>query len=301
MSLVAAVDIGGTTIKGALVDSSFKIIAEATAPTPRADSTGRETVRVIEQLVRTLSEQGRVDAIGLGIPGTLDEKNRIVRWAGNLGWKDLAIGDLLHDQLNLPIALGHDVRAGALAEMRAGAAKDKNDAIFIAIGTGIAAGLIIDGLIRSASGYAGEIGHVDVGHSYRCVCGKSGCLEAISSALAISTAYANHSGNGAISADQVVSLANAGDLVASKVWIEALTALAKACEILITVLAPEVIVFGGGVSKAGEALTVPISHMLDQLLTFQSRPELRIAHFGSQAGMIGCAMMAFDLIPGTAL
>lgn len=298
MTLVAAVDIGGTTIKSALVDSSFNMIATATAPTPRSDSTGRETVRAIAQLIETLSLKGKVSSMGVGVPGIFDEKNCVSRWAGNLGWKDLAIGDLLRDQLDLPIAFDHDVRAGALAELRAGAARGKSNAAFIAIGTGISAGLIIDGAIRSIGGYAGEIGHLNVGHSYQCVCGRLGCLEAISSALAISTAYARQSGQNGVNAERVVSLATDGDLTASRIWNEALEALTRACEILITVLATEVIVFGGGVSRAENALIRPISHSLDQSLTFQRKPELKIAHFGAQAGMIGCAMMAFDLIPG---
>ena len=299
MSLVAAVDIGGTTIKSALVDSSFNIIAAATAPTPKSDPAGRESVRVITQLIETLSLKGKVSSIGVGVPGVFDEENCVSRWAGNLGWKDLAIGDLLRSQLNVPTAFNHDVRAGALAELRAGAAKGTKNAVFIAIGTGISAGLIIDGAIRSAGGYAGEIGHLSVGHSYLCVCGKLGCLEAISSALAISAAYAKHSGQEDVSAEKVVSLATRGDPIASRIWNEAMSALTRACEILITILSPEVIVFGGGVSHAGDALINPISNSLDQLLTFQRKPDLKIAHFGPQAGTIGCAMMAFDLIPET--
>lgn len=296
MSLVAAVDIGGTTIKSALVDPSFNIIATETAPTPREDSTGVETVRAIAHLVKMLSLKGDVASVGLGIPGAFDEKNRVSHWAGNLGWKDLPIGDLLNREFRLPIACGHDVRTGALAEFREGAAKGKKDAIFIAIGTGISAGLIIDSAVRSAEGFAGEIGHLNVGHPYRCVCGKTGCLEAISSALAISNTYARKSGNSSVPAEKIVSLAKGGDDIAFQVWSEALAALATACEILVTTLSPEVIVFGGGLSGAGVELTSPISNSLDHLLTFQRKPELKIAHFGPQAGMIGCAMLAFDLI-----
>ena len=296
MSLVAAIDIGGTTIKGALVDSTFAIIASASAPTPVADFKGEQSVQTIAQLVQTLSLKGKVSAIGLGIPGAFDEKNRIARWAGNLGWKDLAIGDLLSNEFDVPIACGHDVRLGALAELRAGAALGKSDAIFIAVGTGISAGLIIDGAIRSASGYAGEIGHLNVGHSYTCVCGKVGCLEAISSASAIGNIYSKVTGAGPVSAEEVISLAKNGDPVASQVWTDALLALTKACEILVTTLAPEVIIFGGGLSGAGEELLCPISNSLDEILTFQRKPEMKIAHFGSKAGMIGCAMLAFDLV-----
>lgn len=298
MSLVVAVDIGGTTIKSALVDSSFNVIATSTAPTPKTDSTGKQTVSAISELVQTLSLHGEVSSIGVGVPGVFDVENSVSRWAGNLGWKDLPIGALLRDELDVPIAIDHDVRAATLAELRSGSAKGEKNAAFIVIGTGIAAGLIVDGSIRSAGGYAGEIGHLNVGHSYLCVCGKLGCLEAISSASAISAAYAKHSGQIDISAENVIALAAAGDPIASRIWNDALTSLTTVCEILITILAPNVIVFGGGLSQAGTALTGPISNSLSKSLTFQHKPELKIAHFGSRAGMIGCAIMAFDLIPG---
>ena len=98
----------------------------------------------------------------------------------------------------------------------------------------------------------------------------------------------------------MVSLATEGDSIASRIWDEAINAMTRACEILITTLSPEIIVFGGGVARAGDVLINPISDSLDQLLTFQRKPDLRIAHFGPQAGTIGCAMIAFDLIPETA-
>ena len=177
-----------------------------------------ETVRTITQLVNELSTYNENASIGLGIPGSLDEINGGSRWAGNLGWKDLPILDLLRGQLNLPIAIGHDVRTAALAELRLGTIKGVNDAIFIPIGTGISAALIIDGVIRSAGGYAGEVGHLNVGHEYQCICGKRGCLEAISSALAISTSYAKRSGKDGVSAEKIIVLASNGDPIASQIW-----------------------------------------------------------------------------------
>ena len=298
MKLVAAVDVGGTSIKSALVDADLRIIATANVPTPHNDLDGSQTVKAISDLLSTLASPGEIKAVGLAVPGALDEKNGISRWSGNLGWKNLPIRDLLARKINIPVAFGHDVRTGALAELRNGAAKGVNNAIFIPIGTGIAAALIIDGEIRSSDGFAGEIGHVDVGAKFECVCGKKGCLEAASSALAITSAYAGASGKTGMSSEEIATLSQNGDTVAQEIWSDVMASIATACQMLVTVLAPEVIIFGGGLSQSGNLLIIPITKALADSLTFQRVPRLVIAHYGAQAGTIGCAMMALDLLPG---
>jgi len=296
VSYVVAVDVGGTEIKSALVDSDFNVIATTTAPTPKADSTGAETVKTIAAIVVEFAQQQTIAAVGLVVPGALDEPAGTSRWSGNLQWNNLPIRDLLHAAINIPVAFSHDVRTAAVAEMRNGAAKGARNAIFIPVGTGIAAALIIDGEIRSAEGFAGEIGHIDVNGKYPCVCGKTGCLEAASSTLAISKAYEAQSGKSGTTTEEIYQLVIAGDAVATNVWNDATSAMARACETLITILAPEVIVFGGGLSNAGETFLKPIRDYLDSTLTFQRKPRLEIAHYGAKAGTIGCAMLAFDLV-----
>jgi len=296
VNYVVAVDVGGTEIKSALVDSDLNLIATINAPTPKADKTGVETVKAIVELVSEFSKQQIVSAVGLAVPGALDEPAGTSRWSGNLQWNNLPIRDLLAKAINMPVAFGHDVRTAAVAEMRSGAAKGARNAIFIPVGTGIAAALIIDGEIRSAEGYAGEIGHINVNGKYPCVCGKFGCLEPASSTLAISKAYAADSGKTGVTTEEIYKLVVAGDPIATQVWNDATSAMARACEVLITILAPEVIVFGGGLSNAGETFLKPIREYLDSSLTFQRKPRLEIAHYKSQAGAIGCAMLAFDLV-----
>ena len=296
MNYVVAVDVGGTEIKSALVDSDFTVIATTTAPTPKADTTGAETVKAIAAIVTQFSTQHPVDAVGLAVPGALDEPAGTSRWSGNLQWKNLPIRDLLHAAIKIPVAFGHDVRTAAVAEVRNGAAKGARNAIFIPVGTGIAAAFIIDGEIRSAEGYAGEIGHINVNGKYPCVCGKTGCLEAASSTLAISKAYEAQSGKTGTTTEEIYKLVVAADPVATQVWNDATDAMARACETLITLLAPEVIVFGGGLSNAGETFLKPIRDYLDSSLTFQRKPRLEIAQYGAKAGTIGCAMLAFDLV-----
>jgi glucokinase len=296
VNYVVAVDVGGTEIKSALVDSDLNVISTINAPTPKADKTGVETVKAIVELISQFSKQQTVSAVGLAVPGALDEPAGTSRWSGNLQWENLPIRNLLADAVNIPVAFGHDVRTAAVAEMRSGAAKGSRNAIFIPVGTGIAAALIIDGEIRSADGFAGEIGHVNVNGKYPCVCGKSGCLEAASSTLAISKAYEVNSGKTGVTTEEIYKLVVAGDPVATQVWNDATAAMARACEVLITILAPDVIVFGGGLSNAGETFLKPVREYLDSSLTFQRKPRLEIAHYKSQAGAIGCAMLAFDLV-----
>jgi glucokinase len=297
MKLVAAVDVGGTNIKSALVDPDLRIIATANAPTPHNDLDGSMTVKVISELLSKLASPGEIKAVGLAVPGALDESHGISRWSGNLGWKNLSIRDLLANEINIPVAFGHDVRTGALAELRNGAAKGVSNAIFIAIGTGIAAALIIDGEIRTSDGFAGEIGHVDVSGGFNCVCGKKGCLEAAASSLSITHTYAKASGKTGISSEEIATLAQNGDVVAQEIWKNAMASIATVCQMLITVLAPEVIIFGGGLSQSGNLLIDPITKSLAESLTFQRVPQLVIAQYGAQAGTIGCAMMALDLLP----
>ena len=296
MSYVVAVDVGGTEIKSALVDSDFNVIETATAPTPKADTTGVETVKAISAIVAEFGKTQKVEAVGLAVPGALDEPAGTSRWSGNLQWKNLPIRKLLEDAVKIPVAFGHDVRTAAVAELRSGAAKGARNAIFIPVGTGIAAAFIIDGEIRSADGYAGEIGHIDVNGKYPCVCGKTGCLEAASSTLAISKAYESQSGKSGTTTEEIYKLVVTGDTLATLVWNDAMSAMARACETLITLLAPEVIVFGGGLSNAGKTFLKPIRDYLDVSLTFQRMPRLEIAHYGAKAGTIGCAMLAFDLV-----
>ncbi len=294
MKYVAAIDVGGTSIKASLVSERLEVVASTTASTPSEDPSGVKTARAIASIVRDLEVTHRVSALGFAVPGTLDEERGVSRWTGNLGWKDLPIKQLVAQEVEIPVAFGHDVRSGALAELRSGAAKGFQQSIFIPIGTGIAAALIIDGKIRNSNGYAGEIGHLNVGHDAPCVCGLTGCLETISSAAAISREYEKRTGF-KITAKEILYRAKSDDH-AWQVWEQAIAYLAVAIEDLITILAPEVIVFGGGLSQAGAALTSPLQVILADRLTFQKAPELLIAHFGVNAGSIGCAMMALDLL-----
>jgi glucokinase len=294
MSHVIAVDVGGTGIKCALLDSELKVIETAQSPTPRSDHEGVATVTVIEQLYQEFTKKYTILALGLAVPGTLDEPGGVARWAGNLQWSNLNIVELVKNRLNIPVAFRHDVRAGAYAEQKLGELKGIENGIFIPIGTGIASAIILDGEIRASEGYAGEVGHISVGSSRNCICGRTGCLEATSSTLAISTEYSRRSGRN-LSTLEITKLISE-DKFATEVWGEAIEGLSIALLNLTTVLAPEVIVLGGGLAESGEKLTSSIRDQLYPNLTFQRKPEIKLAHFGSRSGTIGCGLIAWELV-----
>lgn len=294
MGHVLGVDVGGTNIKCAVFDENLSILEAKTLETPIRDESGKAVVEAISTLVDELRHSFTLMAIGLAVPGTLDEPNGITRWAGNLGWNDIPIVSMLKQATQLPIAFRHDVRAGALAELRNGAMKGFKNGIFLPVGTGIACAIVLDGDVRASDGYAGEVGHIGVGSDRNCVCGKRGCLEATSSTLAISKAYEAITGNKRSTAEIVKDISI--DDVARVVYQEAIEGLVKACEILVTLIAPQIIVIGGGLSLSGNSLLSDLKKGLEGTLTFQRKPELALAHYGIQSGMHGCGIMAWEAI-----
>jgi glucokinase len=294
VTLVLAVDVGGTNIKAALINENLQIIDSTTVPTPSPESTGNAVADAVAKIVKNYQENNEISAIGFAVPGALNEAVGISRWSGNMNWKDVPIVQLIKDRVGLPVGFKHDVRAGAIAEMRHGSLKEVQNGIFLPIGTGIAAAFILDGAIRAADGFAGEVGHINVGSKFLCVCGKVGCLEATSSTLAISKNYESKTGVAKTSREIVDVLIN--DQAAAETWNDAIAGLVNGITYMITMLAPQVITIGGGLGDVGKPLFDAISKGLESTLTFQRRPEIRPAHFGISAGTIGCALVAMDLL-----
>ena len=296
MEYVVAIDVGGTDIKSALIDRNLTTISQKVIPTPLSGNTQERILDSLTELVAEYSKIQKVSSVGISFPGIFDDKNGVCIWSENLILENFHIKDLLENRVQAPIIVKHDVRTAAIAELRNGAAKNTDNAIFMSLGTGIAAAIIMNGEICASNGYAGEIGHVNVNGKFACVCGKFGCLEAASSTLAISKAYASLSRTEGVSTEEIHSLVLQGDPIAMDVWRDAMSAIGRACEILVTLLAPEVIVLGGGLSNAKATLLEPVSQYLADSLSFQRRPRVELAHFGSKAGVIGCAIIAFELL-----
>jgi glucokinase len=301
--LVAAVDVGGTRVKAALVDRTGREVVSLTEPTPPGlDAEGAlvatavRTVASLRDLARAEGYAVQLAACGLVLPGIVDDEAGVARYSSNLGWRDLPVQAPLCAALGLPVALGHDVRAGLLAESRWGAAQGARHVLFMPIGTGIAGALMLDGHVVVADGWSGELGHVVVEPGGPlCACGARGCLEAVASAAAVGRAYAARTGRPA-GADRVSALVEEGDPVATVVWASAVEALSRAIVMAVTLTGLDLVLVGGGLARSGSVLLDPLRTAVDSSLTFQRRPTIRQAALGDRAGCLGSACLAWDLV-----
>jgi glucokinase len=206
------------------------------------------------------------------------------------------------------VALGHDVRAGGLAEGRVGAGRDAERFLFVALGTGIAGAIGLPsgpgpgsgGVVRveaGAHGFAGEIGHVVVRPGGpECGCGRRGCLETLASAAAVTRAWAEASGDPAATAAGCAAAVVAGDPRATEVWRAAVEALADGLLTGITLLDPAVLIVGGGLAEAGGTLFSPLRAAVRSRLTFEREPLIVPAALGDSAGCLGAALLAQGLL-----
>ncbi|HEY9337671.1 ROK family protein [Kribbella sp. NPDC050459] len=307
--VVVAVDLGGTRMKCGLVAADGAVLHRETRPTPRADvrDGGRAVLDALLETVVELSQKAtaeghRVRAIGVVVPGVIDAEHGTVG-AENLEWVGTPVLAELKAAVrstggdDVPIVLAHDVRAGGYAELRQGALAGTTNSMFLPLGTGIAAAMIVDGSLVSGDGYAGELGHSKFIHgdaAELCACGQWGCLETVASAAALARRYAARTGRTVDGAREVMELLAAGDPDAAQVWQDALAALVDALVLYTTLVAPTRIAIGGGLVGAGETLLQPLREGVHARLTFQREPEIVAAVLGEEAGMLGAALMAWD-------
>jgi glucokinase len=299
--VLVALDVGGTGMKCALVSPSGEIV-HAERHATGADRGPEAVTATILDVAEGLAGKARADglrpvAAGVAVPGVVDETRGMAIWSSNVGFRDVPLRDLVSARLDLPAALGHDVRAGGLAEARLGAGRGAAHVLFVAIGTGIAAAHIVAGRgFAGAHGAAGEVGHVVVRPGGTpCGCGARGCLEAEASAAGVARRYASLAGTPATAAE-VVAKAAAGDQVAQHVWRLTIELLAEGLLTAQALYDAEVIVLGGGLAEAGDVLLDPLRLAVRERLTFHREPRLARATLGDEAGCVGAALLALDLV-----
>ncbi|KQX83603.1 ROK family transcriptional regulator [Streptomyces sp. Root1310] len=293
-------------MKAALVGADGALLHRARRPTGR--ERGPEAVVAgILDFAADLRDHGArqfgepAAAAGVAVPGIVDEANGVAAYAANLGWRDVPLRALLAERLGAPVALGHDVRTGGLAEGRIGAGRDADRFLFVALGTGIAGAIGVDGRVEAgAHGFAGEIGHIVVRPGGTpCPCGQHGCLERFASAAAVSEAWAAACGDPEADAADCAKAVTSGDPNAVRVWQAAVDALADGLVTALTLLDPRTLVIGGGLAEAGETLFTPLRDAVRRRVTFQKLPEIVPAALGDTAGCLGAGLLAWDLLNTT--
>ncbi|WP_327116127.1 ROK family protein [Streptomyces sp. NBC_01341] len=304
MRHVIALDVGGTGMKAALVGADGTLLHEARRATGR-ERGAEAVVETILGFAADLHAHGREQfgegavAAGVAVPGIVDAERGIAVYAANLGWRDVPLRKLLGERLGgIPVALGHDVRTGGLAEGRIGAGRGADRFLFVPLGTGIAGAIGIAGSIEAgAHGYAGEIGHVVVRpDGPDCGCGQRGCLETLASASAVSRAWAAASGDPDADAADCAKAVASGDPAALRVWQDAVDALAAGLVTALTLLDPRTLIIGGGLAEAGETLFTPLRAAVEERVTFQKLPHIVPAALGDTAGCLGAGLLAWDLL-----
>ncbi|WP_144760947.1 ROK family protein [Curtobacterium sp. 9128] len=299
---VLGVDVGGTGIKARLTDLDGRVLAEHRVPTPRDDHDAVALAATIATIATTVTAPGSpsLDAIGVVVPGVVDERAGTVALAVNLGWRDVPVRARIVEALrtqgvDVPLTFGHDVRAGALAEVRGRGVDGPGspDALsgsvaFVPVGTGLASALVVDGVVVDGNGWAGEIGQVRIQHGPH----AGARVEEVASASAVARRTA------APSALAAVLRVQQGDPDAVRVWRECVETLADAIGWITAVAGCHTVVVGGGLAESGPLLLDPLRTAVADRLVGLGQPRIVRARHGDAAGAIGAGLLARDVLVG---
>ena len=316
--LVLAIDIGGTSMKGALVDRQGHLSSRFVVPVVPGEEQESALDRLIasaKESLQSLSEGDRVIGIGCGVPGGINTFTGVCDYASNLGWKNLPVARILSDKFSLPCKIDNDANAAMLGEIQFGQEKAYRNAILLTLGTGIGGGIFVNGqLYVGNEGKGAEIGHmVIVAGGIPCPCGRKGCFETYASATALTreAKKAIEAHPESLMAEEVrkgvkidaalpFECAKKGDEVAQHVVDQYIEYLGVGCLNLIDIFRPEVIVLSGGVSKQGENLRQPLERYLEKFgygfgVDKAPKVDIKISRLGADIGIYGAAALGFAI------
>ena len=311
------IDLGGTTIKFAIMTATGDIQQKWSIQTNILDEGSHIVPDIIDSINYHLDlyqlDKERIIGVGMGTPGTVNEKDGTVQGAFNLNWKESQnVKADLEAGLGFPVAIDNDANAAALGEQWRGAGNNQPEVVFVTLGTGVGGGLVNEGkMIHGSKGAAGEVGHMIVEPGgYQCTCGNYGCLEQYASATGVvhlahdyADAYAGDSklkamvSNGEeITSKIVFDLAKEGDYLANEVVDKVAFYLGLATANIANLLNPSAIVIGGGVSAAGDFLLTRVQKNFNDFAFKMTRhvTELKLAELGNDAGAYGAASLALQ-------
>lgn len=305
------IDIGGTGIKGIIINSLGHIFAEGSIPTDAdkgADAIMNNIVDLVNDMLLSLDiVKSEISGIGIGCPGLIDSKNGMVVFAGNLNLKYYPLAKEVSDRIGLPVKITNDANAAALGEAKFGAGKKYENSILVTLGTGVGGGIVIDGKLFEGGNSAGaEIGHtIIVEDGLECTCGRRGCFERYASARALTEqtreamlkhkeskmweTYTEKTVNGKTPFDYYDT-----DDTAKSVVDGYIKHLAVGVTNIINIFRPQVLMLGGGVSEQGDRLTVPLQKIVDKEIfagTTYAPVKVVKATLGAKAGSFGAAAL----------
>lgn len=270
-----------------------------------------QTMRAIRPLVAEALHAAkvprtRVEGAGATVPGLVDHESGVCVLAPNLGWRDFPLRDALADELNVPVVVNNHTQAAAVAEGRLGAARGARSYVWVYVGSGVGSGVVIDGRIfYGQSGFSGEIGHCPVVEDGPpCACGRRGCLEAVASTMAIGRAVEEaiarnetttlRPDGGGIDAAVLATAAAAGDAVAARILAQTGEHLGRGISFLLNVLNPEMIVLGGSVAAAGEALLREVRASVARHALLPRGVAIVPSALGDKAELTGAVLLAME-------
>jgi glucokinase len=314
---VLGLDVGGTKLAGGVVAGNGAVLSMEVAPS-RVDEGPDAMIDRHLDLGRTaVSAAGvpwsQIRAVGIACGGPLDPFAGIIQSPPGLpGWDEVPLVAKVAAALRRPTVVDNDATACAIAEWWFGAGRERgvSNLVYLTISTGVGGGLILDGRVyRGAAGNAGELGHLTVDYLGRqCGCGRRGCLEAYASGPQIAARARERIAGGGesslaglaeVTASDVATAAAAGDPVASEVWDETTAMLGSAVANVLDVFNPELVVLGGGVTRAGDQLLIPVREaaLRQAMAPARDAADIVLAGLGEELGVVSAATVAFERLP----
>jgi glucokinase len=305
------VDVGGTTVKMGFFETTGALLDKWEIKTNKENNGESILSDIAKAIDNKLAQEGisknDIQGVGIGVPGPV-RSDGVVNGCVNLGWGIVNVSEELGSLTGLTVRVGNDANVAALGEMWQGGAKGCKDVILVTLGTGVGGGIIVDGnIVAGHNGAGGEIGHITVNNEEiePCNCGQYGCLEQYTSAtgivrmakrkLAKSAADTSLRNFAELTAKDIFDEAKAGDAIANELVDEVGKILGSALSNMACVVNPEIIVIGGGVSKAGSILIDTIQkHYVETSFHACRNTAFALASLGNDAGMYGCMQMVLD-------
>ena len=303
------IDLGGTGVKLAVVDEHGEILEQSSFPNS-CPSDPEKVVSGIMFNFEKMKTAKNLKGTGIGVAGDIDQKNGVVRFSPNLGWKNLELKRLLKPFLPSPMVIDNDANAAAWGAFVLDNEDKVKNLVCLTLGTGIGGGIVCDGqLYRGATGTAGEIGHITLEpYGLRCNCGSMGCIERYLGANYLSAQAKEAVERGKskkilklvdgriedINPEILAKAANMGDELANEIWFQAGERLGIVLAGLVNLMNPELIVLAGGLSKAGNLILKPLKETVKKR-AFQTPAQacqIIISKYNQKLGVVGAALLS---------